>query len=389
MSSSCAGSSSAARSWPLAELEPIQIMGYADRLAVRPGEEIAFKVSLEFRRGPLSRPDRAPHLRRRSPDGPGFREEEIAAAVNGEHGGRRQAIDCGSHVLVPGNAAIDRPGGFTLAALVWPTLPGTGAQTILGGGGYHLGLDEAGRLTFDLDGWQLAAKCPLHPRRWYCILASLDAGEAVIHYKALDRVLGDAGSEICRAKAPAVKDQARVSPSSSAPISASRPAAPDISTARSRHPAWRRRQSPPPIWRCCWAGPGISRCWPPGTSPRTSRRPSFRISGPAASTAAPSTCRPAASPAISGRAGASAGARRRPLCRDPFPRGRPLRLRLGDGFSLAVPAGLPSGIYAARLRCGEAGEDHIPFFVLPPKGSQGSRRLPGGQRHLSRVRQQP
>jgi hypothetical protein len=74
--------------------------------------------------------------------------------------------------MVPGNAAIDRPGRFTLAALVWPTLPGTGAQTILGGGGYRLGLDEAGRLTFDLDGWQLAAKCPLHPRRWYRILAS-------------------------------------------------------------------------------------------------------------------------------------------------------------------------------------------------------------------------
>jgi N,N-dimethylformamidase len=30
----------------------------------------------------------------------------------------------------------------------------------------------------------------------------------VIHYEALDRVLGDAGSEICRAKAPAAKDQA-------------------------------------------------------------------------------------------------------------------------------------------------------------------------------------
>ena len=206
MSSSCAGSNSPARICPLAEIEPIQIMGYADRLAVRPGEKIAFKVSLE------SGADRyRAHIVRLicgddRPDGPGFREQEIDAAVNGEHAGRRQAIDCGSYVLVPGDAALDRPGRFTLAALVWPTLPGTGEQTILGGGGYRLGLDADGRLTLHLDGWQLAAKHPLHPRRWYRILASLDAGKAVIHYEALDRVLGDAGSETCRAKPPAAKD---------------------------------------------------------------------------------------------------------------------------------------------------------------------------------------
>ena len=206
MSSSCAGSNSPARICPLAEFEPIQIMGYADRLAVRPGEKIAFKVSLE------SGADRyRAHIVRLicgddRPDGPGFREQEIDAAVNGEHAGRRQAIDCGSYVLVPGDAALDRPGRFTLAALVWPTLPGTGEQTILGGGGYRLGLDADGRLTLHLDGWQLAAEHPLHPRRWYRILASLDAGKAVIHYEALDRILGDAGSETCRAKPPAAKD---------------------------------------------------------------------------------------------------------------------------------------------------------------------------------------
>ena len=37
-------------------------------------------------------------------------------------------------------------------------------------------------------------------------------------------------------------------------------------------------------------------------------------------------------------------------------------------FTWSIPAPLPSGIYAARLRSGTAGEDHIPFFVLPPKG---------------------
>ena len=175
MSSSCAGSNSPARICPLAEIEPIQIMGYADRLAVRPGEKIAFKVSLE------SGADRyRAHIVRLicgddRPDGPGFREQEIDAAVNGEHAGRRQAIDCGSYVLVPGDAALDRPGRFTLAALVWPTLPGTGEQTILGGGGYRLGLDADGRLTLHLGrlaacGQAPASSAPLvsHPGEPRC-----------------------------------------------------------------------------------------------------------------------------------------------------------------------------------------------------------------------------
>ena len=37
-------------------------------------------------------------------------------------------------------------------------------------------------------------------------------------------------------------------------------------------------------------------------------------------------------------------------------------------FAWRIPGDLPIGIYAARLRSGTAGEDHIPFFVLPPKG---------------------
>ncbi|HTN97806.1 MAG TPA: N,N-dimethylformamidase beta subunit family domain-containing protein, partial [Nordella sp.] len=37
-------------------------------------------------------------------------------------------------------------------------------------------------------------------------------------------------------------------------------------------------------------------------------------------------------------------------------------------FAWTIPKDLRSGIYAARLRCVSAGEDYVPFFVLPPKG---------------------
>ena len=38
-------------------------------------------------------------------------------------------------------------------------------------------------------------------------------------------------------------------------------------------------------------------------------------------------------------------------------------------FTLEVPAGTRSGVYAVRLEGGER-EDNIPFFVLPPKGKR-------------------
>jgi N,N-dimethylformamidase len=40
-------------------------------------------------------------------------------------------------------------------------------------------------------------------------------------------------------------------------------------------------------------------------------------------------------------------------------------------FSLTVPKGLKSGLYAARLRCGDdlESEDYVPFAVLPPRGT--------------------
>jgi N,N-dimethylformamidase len=41
-------------------------------------------------------------------------------------------------------------------------------------------------------------------------------------------------------------------------------------------------------------------------------------------------------------------------------------------FTLTVPAQLKSGVYAARLRTGNA-EDYIPFFVRPPKGTASAR----------------
>ena len=41
-------------------------------------------------------------------------------------------------------------------------------------------------------------------------------------------------------------------------------------------------------------------------------------------------------------------------------------------FELSVPEGMRSGVYAARLQLGES-EDHVPFFVRPPRGGRPRR----------------
>src|SRR5699024_10390953 len=41
---------------------------------------------------------------------------------------------------------------------------------------------------------------------------------------------------------------------------------------------------------------------------------------------------------------------------------------------LTIPQGLKSGIYALRLRLGDE-EDHIPFFVTPPRGQATAKIL--------------
>ena len=198
----------------------LEIVGYADRMAVRQGETIAFKVSCEGG----ARRYRADIVRLRCgddrPGGPGFREQAVDASVNGTYAGRRQAIDCGSYAVVPCGRALDGLRSFALAAFIWPTLPGVGAQTIMGrwrgarggGAGYALGLDAAGCAVLHLgrdgagpgDSWQLTARRPLQARRWYRLLASFDAtsGEALLHYQALDNTWGDPGTETCRAPAP-------------------------------------------------------------------------------------------------------------------------------------------------------------------------------------------
>ncbi|MEA2782192.1 MAG: hypothetical protein QOK29_3736 [Rhodospirillaceae bacterium] len=364
----------------------LEIVGYPDRLAVRPNETIAFKVSCEAG----AQQYRADIVRLRCgddrPGGPGFREEVVDAKVNGDYPSRVQPIDCGSYVVVPPSTALDKVRSFTLAALIWPTLPGTGEQTIMGrwqtapsgGIGYVLGLDPSGRpsLRIGKEGqvWELVARRSLRARRWYRLMASFDAGsgEAALHYEALERDWGDPGAEmitdrsalmpgpndnqpftmgahITAPSAPVQHSAGHFNGKIEAPRLAAAPLAPaeidDLLTHR-QHPAlvaaWDFAQDiPTTIVRD--AGPN-------------------RLDG---------RCVNLPARGVTGHCWAGESfswrERRAEYGAIHFHEDDLQDCAWQTDFSWTIPADLRSGIYAVRLRCGIKGEDHVPFFVLPDR----------------------
>jgi N,N-dimethylformamidase len=167
-----------------------RIVGYGDRLAVAPGERIDFHVSCEagdshFDAGLVRLICGDDHTKH-----PGFRTAPVESTIEGRHRGRRQVIHAGSFVEVPPSPLLAAPSG-SLQAMIWPTLPGDGPQTLMGAfsapdqAGYALVLDGAGCLALRLgDGEGKVAEVStgvrLPARAWYRVFASWDAARGAV-----------------------------------------------------------------------------------------------------------------------------------------------------------------------------------------------------------------
>lgn len=160
------------------------IHGYSDFPSVAPGERIRFFVS-----GEEPGRYRADVVRLISgdtnPAGPGFKEVVVDTAVSGEYPGRFQAIHPGSHVVVADDGRLHPRGAFTLHAYVYATAPAKGAQGILTRwsaarrAGYALTIDADGRVALLVgDGAgrvaSVATTKPLMASVWYSIAAGFD-----------------------------------------------------------------------------------------------------------------------------------------------------------------------------------------------------------------------
>ncbi len=162
-----------------------RILGYTNEISLCPRERLDLMVSSPFPgtfRAGLVRL----HCADDQPGGPGFHEEAVASALDGEYPARVQPIHVGSSVLVPESAALALS-RFTLQVLVWPTALDRGPQALLGtwdearGTGYGLGLDERGAPVLWLgDGatrQTLSTGKVLTPRQWALVAASVDPSE--------------------------------------------------------------------------------------------------------------------------------------------------------------------------------------------------------------------
>jgi N,N-dimethylformamidase len=107
----------------------MKIIGYTDPMTIAQSERLAVKVSAvadyDARLVRLVHGDR-------SCKGPGFKAHAIDADVAGHYRGKLQPIHTGSCIVVERAEPLRLSGAFTLGAWIWPTLPGAGAQALLG-----------------------------------------------------------------------------------------------------------------------------------------------------------------------------------------------------------------------------------------------------------------
>jgi N,N-dimethylformamidase len=161
----------------------LRLTAYADRISVAPGEQISFMVNCELDTYDVD------FVRIRSgdtnPAGPGIREEVVDSAVSGQKPGRPQQILAGSYGYVPHASIFDRLESFTVQAMVLPTTPDKGEQSIIAkwsaetASGFRLIVDgngAAGLVIGDGRGTTRSAGTgkPMLAGEWYFVAAAFD-----------------------------------------------------------------------------------------------------------------------------------------------------------------------------------------------------------------------
>jgi N,N-dimethylformamidase len=160
------------------------LTGYADRISVRAGEKIAFKVSSV---GPGPYHAMLVRIVRGDPNpaGPPAKIEDESELFDGRFASREQKAWPGSYALIEGAKDIKLPGGLSVEALIWPTLPDDGPQTVISrrdpatGAGFALVLTPDG-MAFESGTARVVTGKKLRSRAWYRVWASADPATGML-----------------------------------------------------------------------------------------------------------------------------------------------------------------------------------------------------------------
>ena len=185
----------------------LPLVGYVDRFSVAPGERIEFKVS-----GTASEPYTARLVRvicgDPNPAGPGIKEIDVPSELDGSYPSRQQAVHLGSYARIPESDHLNGLTRFTFAATIWPALLSGGRQAVLakydpeGRRGAALVVDHGGSAAVVIgDGDRehvVSVGKQLRERAWYRIYATYgaDTGALTVGQTPLSSVHGvdDEGS---------------------------------------------------------------------------------------------------------------------------------------------------------------------------------------------------
>lgn len=154
--------------------DTIPLIGYSDRLSLRPGETIGFKVS-----STANEPFTAWLMRSigadPNPDGIGILEESVEGTFPMQSfPSRSQPFFPGSYATTEKTLTLPTEEGFLISATVFPTLKKSSRQTVLSVGEVALFLDDQGACALRVGDDIVSTSVPLELRCWYRLEAIFD-----------------------------------------------------------------------------------------------------------------------------------------------------------------------------------------------------------------------
>ncbi|MEC8173957.1 MAG: N,N-dimethylformamidase beta subunit family domain-containing protein [Pseudomonadota bacterium] len=347
----------------------IPLIGYSDRLSVRPGDTIAFKVSCTS-----PEPYEAKLVRITcgdpNPAGPGIKENEVPADFTGQYPSRAQNINLGSYAKVAPGSALDGVDQLTFAATIWPTRlknfdqgvlcrfnsdSGKGVALLVGPQGVEALVGQV-----DAEPLRVSTGTPLLERNWYRIWVSVNCESRTVsvgHF-ALNRPGIAKATESAKLDGPSALD-------TDAPI---------MIAAIGGKPVeghYNGKIEAPKVYKAAidptQSEDGMASHWDFAQEISTKRivdAGPLRLHGEVYNA-------PARAMKGSNWTGAEMRWKHAPetYAAIHFHEDDIEDCEWETDFSFTVPEGLQTGLYGARLRSGENWEV-LPFVVCPPKGAQ-------------------
>ena len=174
----------------------LRITGYSDKFSVRPGDDISFHVHSEYNESYQADIVRLIHGDT-NPEGPGYKEELIHTAVSDMYPGKHQEMHIGGYIMVPHDDRFNLS-SFTMCAYIYPTTPvvdtegvSVGVQSILSkwdaehDTGYGMFINEQGELCLKIGHGpgkieEFSTGKPLFRKMWYKVAVSFDAASGKV-----------------------------------------------------------------------------------------------------------------------------------------------------------------------------------------------------------------